>query len=219
MSPRPRPGEQAVVALQGHLMRINGVDDAATPDIRPFLVDDEMLEKIRPPTAERAADEWVLVRQEDDNIDIAVWIDSAHLEQLAQYSNPAIAVSDALRSFCAAVEGISHFLFLIERARRNEPLTLLEMEVQAEIDKFMSARMASPGSSAGLHRVLFEGSCLQPGLSAEEAERYREATRLARAWCRHLDRLPHIAAMLDAQRRFYRAPGSRRLDCLRRLAA
>jgi hypothetical protein len=110
-------------------------------------------------------------------------------------------------------------MLLVERARREEPVTLLELEVQAEIDKFVSARLHCPEHTPAIRRALFLDVSLHPGLTAEERHRYREAGRLARAWCDHLAELPHLGALLDAQRRFWRAPGGPRMSRLRSMAA
>lgn len=213
------PGTEAIAALQAHLHRVYGLSDHDTPDIRPFLVDDEALETLRPPGAARPSDEWVLVRESDDGLDLAVWIASVHLHALNDAPDARSVVRRSLRSFCAAIEGISHFMFLVERARRSEPVTLLELEVQGEIDKYVSARLHCPERAPALRRALFVDAAFHPGLTVEERSRYREAGRLARAWCDHLARLPHLAALLDAQRRFWRSPGGERMSRLRSMAA
>jgi hypothetical protein len=161
----------------------------------------------------------VLVRQSESGLDLAVWIDQVHLNALAQAPDAPSVVRTSLRSFCAAIEGISHFMLLVERARRDEPLTLLELEVQAEIDKFVSAILHCPGREPALMRALFAEVELQSGLTAIERSRYREAGRLARGWCDHLSGLPHLGAFLDAQRRLWRSPGSERMARLRAMAA
>ncbi len=220
MTADPEPsGRDAIAALQAHLHRIYGLTHSSTPDIRPFLVDDDALEQLRPPGAARPADEWVLVRECDDGLDLAVWIDQIHLDALADAPDTRVVVRRSLRSFCAVIEGISHFMLLVERARREEPVTLLELEVQAEIDKFVSARLHCPEQAPAIRRALFLDVSLQPGLTPEERSRYREAGRLARAWCDHLTDLPHLGALLDAQRRFWRSPGGHRMSRLRGMAA
>ncbi|HCH61224.1 MAG: hypothetical protein CL927_16115 [Deltaproteobacteria bacterium] len=217
--PSPVPGADAIASLQAHLHRIYGLHEGQTPDIRPFLVDDAALETLRPPGTARPSDEWVLVRESDEGLDLAVWIAPVHLHKLAQAPDTRAVVRGSLRSFCAVIEGISHFMFLVERARRAEPLTLLELEVQGEIDKFVSARLHCPEHTPALRRALFVDVTFHRGLTSEERSRYREAGRLARAWCDHLTRLPHLAAVLEAQRGFWRSPGGERMSRLRSMAA
>lgn len=201
--------------VQAHL---HAIYRTLAPDVRQFRVDSDQLD-VLVGEDQRPADEWVLVRESEDGLDLAVWIDEDHLERLATASHPATAVEECLRAFCAVVEGVSHFLLLVERARRREPLTLLELETQAEVDKFVCASLHLPGQELELHARIFRDSDLQPGLAPEEAARYREAGRLAAGWCRWLRELPHLQARLDAQRRFWRTAGSQRMDRLRRLAA
>src|SRR5262249_14875721 len=38
---------------------------------------------------------------------------------------------------CQIIEGVSHFLYVAERARRELPATQLELELQAEVDKYI----------------------------------------------------------------------------------
>jgi hypothetical protein len=209
------PPDDILGVVQLHLQAIY---QTRAPDVRRFRVDDDQLD-VLVGEDQRPADEWVLVRESEDGLDLAVWIDEDHLEQLASAAHPAAAVEQCLRAFCAVVEGVSHFLLLIERARRQEPLTLLELETQAEVDKFVCASLHRPGQESELHARIFRDSDLQPGLDPTEAARYREAGRLAAGWCRWLSQLPHVQARLDAQRRFWRTAGTRRMDRLRRMAA
>jgi hypothetical protein len=199
-------------------LHLHAIYQTEAPDVRQFRVDGDQLDELVGDD-QRPADEWVLVRESEDGLDLAIWIDEDHLEQLATAPHPAAAVEQCLRAFCAVVEGVSHFLLLVERARRREPLTLLELETQAEVDKFVCASLHRPGQDSELHARIFRDAGLQPGLGATEAARYREAGRLAASWCRWLSQLPHVQARLDAQRRFWRTAGTRRMDRLRRLAA
>ena len=38
---------------------------------------------------------------------------------------------------CQLIEGVSHFVYVADRARRKLPATQLELELQAEIDKYV----------------------------------------------------------------------------------
>lgn len=188
------------------------------PDITHFLVDDAQLEQLVG-SDQRPADEWVLVRESEDGLDLAVWVADRHRAVLDAADAPAEAMDAAFQAFCAAVEGVSHFLLLIERARRAEPLRLLELEAQAEVDKFVCARLHAPERSREWQARLFRDVDLHDGLSELERERYREAGRLAEGLCTHLDRHRHDAARLRELRAFWRASGHQRMERMRRLAA
>lgn len=201
--------------VQRQLQAVYRVD---APDVGDFLLDDAQLEELLGP-ARRPADEWVLVRETPDGLDLAVWIADAHRARLAHAGDLPGAIDGAFPALCAAIEGVSHFLMLIERARRGEPVRLLELEAQAEVDKFVFARLHAPERSREWRARLFRDSGLQDGLDAEERDRYVEAGRLAEGLCAHLDRHPHDGARLHDLRGFWRASGHQRMERLRRLAA
>ncbi len=211
----PGAGDAALRLVQQHLEAIYQTE---APDVRAFQIDDAGLQAVGGGPG-RGADEWVFVREQDDGLDLAVWVSPGLLSRLAAAPDPAAAVADELRALAAAVEGVSHFLLLIERARRQEPVSLLELEAQAEVDKFVCAHLHAHRRDPSLRHRLFRGARLRDDLDPAERERYAEAGRLADAWCKKLEALPHVGAVLDAQRRFWRAPGADRLDRLRRLAA
>lgn len=198
--------------------QLQAVYRVEAPDVRDFLLDRQAVAEVLGEEA-RPADEWVLVRQEGEDLDLGVFVAEEHLEALAAAGSPASAAQGCFRALCAAVEGVSHFLLLVERARRQEPVTLLELEAQAEVDKYLCAALHHPARDREWRARLFEEAELSPGLSATESRRYTEAARLARAWCGHLGRMPHVQAVLDHQRGFWRQAGTQRLDRMRRLAA
>ena len=188
------------------------------PGIEPFLLDDEQLGNVLGPHR-RPADEWVLVRETGEGLDLGVWIAATHRQRLDELHDLRAAVQSAFPALCAAIEGVSHFLLLIERARRREPIRLLELEAQAEVDKYMCARLHAPARSREWQARLFRDAQLRDGLSSEERQRYLEAGRLAEGLCDHLDRQPHDDARLRDLRSFWRASGSQRMERMRRLAA
>jgi hypothetical protein len=202
--------------IQEHLQAIYRIADA--PDVRSFLVSGEEVARVLGPDR-RPAEEWVLVREVEDGVDIGVYIDASHLEDLATAATPAQALDESFRAFCAATEGVSHFLLLVDRARRAEPVTMLELEAQAEVDKYVSARLHCPTRAREWRARLFKDASLALGLSTEERERYREAGRMAAGFCETLDELPTVDALLAEVRSFWREPAAKRLAVMRRLAA
>ena len=104
--------------------------------------------------------------------------------------------------FLQVVEGVSHFLLVVERARVDLPTTHLELELQAEVDKFVV--LSQDGAHARhLHRRLYEGVRFIHTESSEAGARYRLANALAARFVHRL--LAH--APLERERRlrhFYR---------------
>ncbi len=201
--------------IQAHLEAIYRIE---APDVTRFQIDEKQLIEVMGDGL-RGADEWVLVREDGGIVDLAVFVSEDHIGALESVGDLREAAMEAFPAFCAATEGVSHFLMLIERVRRSEPVSLLELEAQAEVDKFISARLHHPTQSEVLWRRLFQEAVLSDGLSGEEQARYKEAGRLAGGYCAALDESPNVDHILRTLRGFWRASGAKRLDTMRRLAA
>ena len=142
------------------------------PNVIPFIraVDDQRRER-------------VLVRQsEQGTVELRVELPSRALqaERLDR---------DLL---CQVVEGVSHFLVLADRARRELPATQLELELQAEVDKWLllvahTQPRALP-DWVRLRRQLFEHVHFATDGDGEREERYRVANRLATQLTHRLER-------------------------------
>jgi hypothetical protein len=156
-----------------------------------------------------------------------LYVEAALLERLAE-ADPRDRLSDHnLGDFCTVVEGLSHLNYVAWNAGRDKCVTLLELEMQAEVDKYVAARLllaGQPGSAiaARLCERLFDSPGFDPALSATEATRYRDAHRLAARYCRSLaQRFPAggvAGPMLGELRAFFRLPQPAKLDRIRTAA-
>jgi len=133
-----------------------------------------------------------LVSQDGDELSVGVVLDAeieAHLEE----SDPRQCLDRSnLGPFSTLTEEISHFLYLLDRARVHRPVTQLELELQAEVDKYLTAafflsRQNEGAVPARLRHALFRGYRLADGVSPERAERYHAATRMADRYCGWLE--------------------------------
>jgi hypothetical protein len=124
--------------------------------------------------------------------------------------------NDAYLQLC---EGVSHFVYLAERVRVGLPATQLELELQAEVDKFvLLAFGGGTGGEAvnarGLHRRLYANVTYLHAEGTEQGERYRLANELAaRLAARVLERAPGEAR--EILRRFYRAGQTGKIEVVR----
>jgi len=201
--------------LQSQLQAVYRIE---APDIEQFLLDDSsVIEVLGKDT--RINDEWVLVREQSDGLELGVYIEESHLASLRSANHLGSAIDGHFSSFCVALEGVSHFLFLVDRARRMQPVSLLELEIQAEVDKYVCAMLHRPWRSREWRTRLFREFSLRDGLTAEEKERYLEAGRLADAFCGFLEALPHPNALIDEMRTFWRHSSAQRMEKMRRIAA
>lgn len=83
------------------------------------------------------AREQLLVSQQDDSVDLAVYIAPEVLARLGD-SDPLEFLHDGnLADFWLVLEGVSHFVYLAWNAGMDKPVTRLELELQAEVDKFV----------------------------------------------------------------------------------
>ena len=139
------------------------------------------------------ADEELLLCDQSGELEVALYLAPALLEKLAQMGDlPAAQILERdLDSYCQVAEGVSHFLYLAQTADQHRTVSLLEMEIQAEIDKFASCVFNGwPNLTADwvntLHHRLFDWVTFSPQLSSGERWRYQEANRLSGNYCRAL---------------------------------
>jgi len=140
--------------------------------------------------------EHLVVRELSDTLEIAVLLPKEAIEAEESVS---------LDVYCQVAEGVSHFLYLIERVRRGLPTTQLELELQAEVDKYVvvanAESSAGAASASRLRQKLFERIDFLHPEGSERGDRYRLANRLASRFVRRLD----AGGSTIALRRFYDA--------------
>lgn len=213
-----------LASLQAALADI--YDLPATPDVADFLMTDRArLAHFDP----RAGDEQLIVAEDGDTLSLGLFIDAAVLARLAHRDPYAALTGDNLADYLTAAEGVSHFVYVAWNAGHDKPVTLLELELQAEIDKYVLAAWLLREQGAGrfpreLHRVLFERARVDPVAAAERAGLYRLASRYAGRFCRRIaSRLESTARnasreLLAELRRFYRLGNARKLAFIERHA-
>src|SRR6266480_4013144 len=156
---------------------IGGIYDVSIAhDVYDFLVTD----RGRLPHAARSgtADEELIVAQPpagSDEVVMSLYLDPALLERLAR-EDPLTRLHAGNVADCwTALEGVSHFLYLAWNAGHDRPVSLLELEMQAEVDKYVASywllRRQLPGRfPAELRRALFERTRVDPSLTLARAQ-------------------------------------------------
>ncbi len=202
--------------LQQLLQSIHGVQAAP---VREFLVDRTFRERHAPRSSPHEA---LLVRENGEELHVALFLDDTVLAQLARPSGSPWT-QERLQGFCAAAEGVSHFLYLAHRAGQGGQVSQLELEAQGEIDKYLAVLLqlwatGRRSASRELRRRLFERTALRAGLTMPERERYRVASALAAACTRAWEGRYVLAGRLDAllreARRLYRLAGGEKFSAL-----
>ncbi|MBX7113569.1 MAG: hypothetical protein K1X64_04475, partial [Myxococcaceae bacterium] len=138
------------------------------------------------------AREELLLREDDEGLAMALYVAPDLLGTLRAYeSMPSAVLDNELAGFCEATEGVSHFLYMAQTAQMDRRVSLLELEAQAEVDKFAMCALLKWGQGVAgwtkeLSTRLFDRVSYRTSLSADEQMRYVEANRLARAYCQRL---------------------------------
>jgi hypothetical protein len=107
------------------------------------------------------------------------------------------------------VEGVSHFLYLAERVRTGLPATQLELELQAEVDKFVLLAVQSRSweyeRARRLHGQLYSNVQYLHPPETEAGARYRLANDLAARFVARLMDEPALPNVVRRLRGFYRS--------------
>jgi hypothetical protein len=176
----------------------------------PYDVDDFLITDRRdvscpdPQNDRRAPDEELLLAETADGAGVALYLDPDLLRRL-ETANPHHALTEEnLADYCTALEGVSHFVYSTWRLDRDSPVSLLELETQAEVDKYavtvflLARQQGSRSYPSQVHARLFDRVS------------YRTAHRCAANYCRSLERrfvnrgVARIEAMVRELRGFYR---------------
>ena len=184
-----------------------------------FLVGDAVRARLAPDASPHEA---LLVLESGEELHVALFLEDSVLSQLARGAREPWT-HQRLQGFCAAAEGVSHFLYLNHRAQQGGSVSQLELETQGELDKYLSVLLqlwavGRRNASPELRSRLFARSALRSGLQPAERERYRLASALASACARALEARYVITGRLEALlrevRRLYRLSGGEKFSAL-----
>jgi len=162
-----------------------------------------------------------LIAQDGDSVSLGVVLDPGVGARLAE-SDPRVHLDGRnIDSFCAATEEVSHFVYLLFCARTERTVTELELELQAEVDKYLCAAFLLSLQNEGavskrLKELLFRHYRIADAVSVERAERYRAASHLAYRYCDYLEsrflKPSRLADLERESRRFYRLGQREKLE-------
>lgn len=185
---------KALRRVQRRLERYYGLE--TTPNVVPFTS-----------IAREGEREVLYVREVGDDVEMAL--------RVPVNDGGRTDPNDAYLQLC---EGVSHFVYLAERVRVGLPATQLELELQAEVDKFVLLAFGGGGDgnvdTRRLHRRLYGNVTYLHPPGTEQGERYRLANELAaRLAARLLERGAGEAR--EILRRFYRAGQTGKIEVVR----
>jgi hypothetical protein len=150
-------------------------------DVDDFVISDaQMAHNLGQITGVPTASEQLFVYEEADNLDVSLYIDQSVVERLAN-DDPTLHLHDGnIADFFTVLEGVSHFLYLIWNARFGREVSAIELELQAEVDKyivssFLFGKQDSGHIPTNLASMLFDEPVFDSRLDSERLKRYQEA--------------------------------------------
>lgn len=217
----PRAAQQLPGEMQRRLLELYAIE--AAPDVQPFVTGNQAFVAALEGAAHRPTREKLLIVEAPDELSVSLYLDPAMLARLAATGLEPLR-EHSVADFWELAEGVSHFTLLAWSAACERPVSALELELQAEVDKFVlaveAARAEFPNQALlPLHYLQFERAGFDPALPPEERERYATASAYAGRYCRRLSTLlagAQHAELRTELRRFYRLS---RNDKFHRIAA
>jgi hypothetical protein len=190
--------------------------------VEDYMIDSELRETITPARRSR---EQLLVAETENEASIALFIDPAALANLAAHDPSRMLGNHNLGDFLLAVEGVSHFIYAICCAKADRSVTQLELELQAEVDKYVTCLLVTETEasvSSTIRRRLFQDFEYESDLDDDEHSRYRAANDNALRYTAYLEDAfvsrRRIPEMLSELRRFYRLGLAGKLSQIARAA-
>ena len=198
--------------LQQHLSDIYQV--GGVHDVRDFLITDPRLAQcIGAGSMLADTSETLLMAEDEEGLAMSLFLDSELLERLESADPLNRLRAELLDDLWKVLEGLSHFNCVAWKASQDRSVSLLELELQAEIDKFVGTMLLAVAQGRTemlnhLHGWLFDQVSFHGDLDAEQHARYRAANEYAARFCHALrGRLVDDGrAVLSELRRFFRLP-------------
>jgi len=157
-----------------------------------YLITDHLLaSSLEANSTSRQVDEKLLVFEEPENLNVSLYLAEELLHSL-ECNNPFHNLNtENLNDYCTALEGVSHFIYLTWNATYDRPVSQLELELQAEVDKFVSIIDLARTQGITLEwraisEHLFTKCRFDPLLAPHELARYQVASDHAQHFCNQL---------------------------------
>lgn len=160
--------------------------------VSDFLISEEELLELAPDyQGKEFPKELFLVKAKpsEDLLEIALYLDETLKKNLETFCPSEGLHTKNISDFCALIEGVSHFVYYVCKANQNRNVTQLELELQAEVDKYVLLSLFLQAQSLDkkqILKLLFENYNLFQNLNQEQQDRYHTASDLARKYCYQL---------------------------------
>jgi hypothetical protein len=195
-----RAADQLIDQVENRLRKINGIEHYLRA--RDFVIPTEL-------------DNSLIIAEREGEADLAICLREKVLERLSSVQLPQDFDFELIPDLSLVVEELSHFNFYCVHAHSGRQISGLDMEIQAEVDKFAFALdCLEQQNQASLEHKLFdlhfEHLKLGGWVSSDLALRYEDAHRIARGFCRKILQRPRASERRALLRDFFRSPSKDR---------
>lgn len=174
-----------IAELQSRLQSYYELDLAYR--VEDFLTTDRELAQALGGDHQHQPRERLLLQESGDELSMSLYLDAELLDGFRGNDSLAGTGRHQFADLSLVLEGVSHFVYMAWCAGHEREVSLLELELQAEVDKFVLLLLlqAERGQHefAGLHRWLFEDARFAETLDDEQRQRYVTANRFAARYC------------------------------------
>ncbi len=176
-----------------------------------------------------AIEETVFICQSGDTLEFTVYLDHDVLDIASEntrtdrHGRLHTYEQHTIDSLCTIVEGVSHAVCLLWHAHHDRQLRAVDLELQAEVDKYMLLMGCNPDddSRGRLRRQLFDNARFTAPADTALHQRYKVASEGAASYCEWLSQaFPGPAdqtGLTQELARFYRLSGAAKFEHIRRL--
>jgi hypothetical protein len=212
-------GGEATLLRSLHALLAEIYDLDVSYDIDRFLVTDAAVAAAFDVDG-RPVDEKLLIAEGAGQAEVSLYLERSLVDRLEAHDPNEHLDAANLADFWTAFEGVSHFAYYAWNAAIGKAVRLLEMELQAEVDKFIATRVLLERQGErpppSLHAWLFDLPRFDDRLTSPELMRYRDANHYAAKYCLKLT--PELeqgrahASLRRELRQFYRLTQSQKIQ-------
>ena len=201
-----------LAALQQQLGELYALDQQ--PAVHDFLITDrEQAEALAADRLPPHCRETLLVADDHDGIALGLYLDVSLIDAVRAGQPLSELRAETLPAFAELLEGISHFTCAVYKASNDRHMSLFELELQAEVDKYFAAlqltlEQGERALAQELHTRLFEAATYAPTDDAAVLARYEDANAHAARYCHRIagPSLAGAALPHEELRTFFRLP-------------
>jgi len=151
----------------------------------------------------------VLLRDAGDTLKVSIYYPDSLIRELED-NDPRLGIHDENIDLCASfIEELDHFLFIAQNYKSNRPFSLLELELQANVTKYLVLKYFIALQSRSLKLSKFDREYIRHHLFYKrkfdiedtlERKRYEDAGKFGMMYTEQIDRLSHEERLRDLRR-------------------